>query len=661
MDVPDLPMVLRVLNAYDRGLPLVPDRDQLFDKYCFERGISPLYLHSYLKSLDNYLASVFSRLKRVDFVGFSVWTTNYLSTLMAAAHLKRRAKPPLIIVGGPHATDSLASAALGLRSGLFDIVAHGEGEETLLQVYRQFNLNNDVPNNMPGTVAAKEPNANYQRLRRPPLPMRKIPTPSFSEMCLETYQDEPGLRSVPLQFSRGCTCRCEFCSEWALWHPYRVNSAQRMVNQIEELKRGYGVNFVQFSDSLLNGSLDRLISFVERLLHDSVEISWGGFMRAQMDVKTAALLARAGCNSVFLGIESFSDNTLTLMNKRRTKLENIEAIEAFLSAGIEVTAGFVPGFPGDPRNSFLKSASIFQNLQEKHPGCLSLHVEPFLVQPNAPIYSRLEEVGLTPLGWSHDYLDSAPRYRDITSEIICSVSGENQGIERLGRLRIIKSIDADELSTVSGFFPEEDVEALCTGQYDFEHIFGGWYLASRKIDAGHTVALLMDQSEMEEMDELQFMFPGGKLSHRRIRSFLARLERRHIAFPSRRVVRIVRGLYKRRASATDVFAMSPFVVARSMDWRYRHQVLTVDIVSGQSHRIPSNRRILLNSLRNKPQSENDLRELASTAELPQNRHQLREWIDDLKEKGILVICDERRSVEQDARENLRDIKKQWRP
>ena len=70
-------------------------------------------------------------------------------------------------------------------------------------------------------------------------------------------------------------------------------------------------------------------------------------MRAQMDIETARLLKRAGCEEVFVGIESFSDETLELMNKRRTEADNIRALRAFLTAGISVVAGFIPGFPLD--------------------------------------------------------------------------------------------------------------------------------------------------------------------------------------------------------------------------------------------------------------------------------------------------------------------------
>ena len=43
MDVPDLPLVLHVLDASSRGAGLAPKPDPVIDRYCFERAISPSF------------------------------------------------------------------------------------------------------------------------------------------------------------------------------------------------------------------------------------------------------------------------------------------------------------------------------------------------------------------------------------------------------------------------------------------------------------------------------------------------------------------------------------------------------------------------------------------------------------------------------------------
>src|SRR5436309_495204 len=93
MDIPDLPLVLQLLAAGDSNRPYQVEVDHLIERYCLERGISANYLGSYLSGLNRYYEAAFETYGAADFIGFSVWTSNLLSTLLAAHHLKRRPRP----------------------------------------------------------------------------------------------------------------------------------------------------------------------------------------------------------------------------------------------------------------------------------------------------------------------------------------------------------------------------------------------------------------------------------------------------------------------------------------------------------------------------------------------------------------------------------------
>lgn len=56
---------------------------------------------------------------------------------------------------------------------------------------------------------------------------------------------------------------------------------------------------------------------------------------------------------------------------------------------------------------------------------------------------------------------------------------------------------------VKGTFEEgyDDVISLAT--FHFEHVYGGWYLASKKSSAGHRFSLIVNDEEREELLELQ--------------------------------------------------------------------------------------------------------------------------------------------------------------
>jgi radical SAM superfamily enzyme YgiQ (UPF0313 family) len=623
MDVPDLPLVLGLLAAADSNRPYEVAIDELTERYCLERGISPNYLGSYLNALNRYYEIAFQQYPEVDFIGFSVWTSNLLSTLLAAHHLKRRARPPFIVAGGPQLTESPASAALALRSGLFDAVAKGEGEETLRALYTAFCENGrSRVQGIAGTQYVDSQSGELVSLPRPLMKMDALPVPSFDEMSIDEYQIDED-RTLPFQLSRGCTDKCTFCSEWVFWQRFRPGAANDIATGAGYLRSRYGATYLAFTDSLLNGSSNRLQAFAEELLRQDTKVRWGGFMRADMEESLAQLLHRAGCREVFVGVESFDDETLAAMNKRRTEADNVHALRAFLRAGIFVVAGLIPGFPGDSRRAFLHSVAQIRALQSEFPGRLRVNTEVFRVSPGLPLFRDLEGAGLVPQRWAEDYLDIAPRYLDVTSNIYCSVEGSNQGMERIGRERIAFMIRTDDPVRTDKFDYDDD-EHLAVHEFEASHICEGWHLLCTKLESGWIYALLADRDELEEFQELA---PGGKarsLDAAPLAGYLRELESRHIAFPSRERPPVSPVVFLRRFPDEDVVVrLSQFFVIRSID---EEEILAVNYMNRRFVRRPGEDRSLLDALATEPLT------------VPASMTPRRQSVEKLHRCGIVLAC-----------------------
>jgi radical SAM superfamily enzyme YgiQ (UPF0313 family) len=628
MDIPDLPLILQLLAAADSNRPYQVAIDNLIERYCLERGISPNYLGSYLDALNRYYAIAFEQYTDVDFVGFSVWTSNLLSTLIAAHHLKRRKHPPFIAGGGPQLTESHFSAALALRSGLFDAVVQGEGEETLQALYTAFCENGRKRvEGIAGTVYVDTQSSEVMNSPRPLLKMGALPLPSFDEMAIDEYQIDDD-RTLPFQLSRGCTDKCTFCSEWVFWQRFRPGAPHDTAAGIQDLRSRYGASYIAFTDSLLNGSYNRLQAFAEEVLRQGTKIRWGGFMRADMEESLAHQLYRAGCREVFVGVESFADSTLESMNKRRTEADNQHALRAFMRAGIFVVAGLIPGFPGDSRRGFLHSVAQIRALQSEFPGRLRVNTEVFRVSPGMPLFRNLEGIGLTPRRWSEDYLNIASRYSDITSNVYCSVEGSNQGIERIGRERIAFTIRTDEPVRTDKFDYDDD-EHLAVNEFESRHIVGDWYMASTKSPAARIYALLVGRDELDELLELASRGKNRGLNDRELARCLRTLESRHIVVPSlERPPLLSTRFFRKFPDEEIIVTLSPFVVIRSMDRAHKLEILAVNYVNGRSLRRPRGERGLLEEL-----AEHPMR-------VPVSKKPLRRRLEKLLRFGILTVQDD---------------------
>jgi radical SAM superfamily enzyme YgiQ (UPF0313 family) len=627
MDVPDLPLVLQLLAATDSNRPFQIAIDDLLERYCLERGISANYLSSYLNALNRYYHAVFERYAGVDFIGFSVWTSNLLPTLLAAHHLKRRSHPPFIVAGGPQLTESPASAALALRSGLFDAVVQGEGEESLRALYTAFCENGRKRvQGVAGTLSIATQSGRLLSVPRSLLKMDSLPMPSFDEMAIDEYQIDDD-RTLPFQLSRGCTDKCTFCSEWVFWQRFRPGAPDDAAAAVAQLRSRYGATYIAFTDSLLNGSSSRLESFAEAILRQETKVRWGGFMRADMTESLARLLHRAGCREVFIGVESFDDGTLAAMNKRRTEADNQHALRAFMQAGIFVVAGLIPGFPGDSRRAFLHSVAQIRALQSEFPGQLRVNTEVFRVSPGLPLFRNLEGIGLTPQRWAEDYLNIAPRYLDITSNIYCSVEGSNQGMERIGRERIAFMIRTDAAIRTDKF-DYDDSEHLAIHEFESRHLFGDWHLACTKLDSAWVYALLVDSDELGMLQELASDAKGRGLNSPPLARYLRELESRQIAFPSMEGPPVLQARFFRQFPNEDVVVtLSPFVVIRAMDRRHQQEILTANYVNGRFVRRPNRERALLEELSKQPMS------------VPVSMKPLRRRLEKLQRFGIVAVCE----------------------
>ena len=517
LDVPELPIVLKMLRAFREGEEhIVPERDRTFDDYCMRRLLNPKYVHQYLVTLERFFAGLWRNHAHVDFVGFTTWTTNFLSTLIAAAQLKRARPDAFVVAGGPQVTESLNSAALGLEAGLFDAVVLGEGEQPLLEVYEEFVDNGRKPGgrSIAGVLkrdGAEQPDPTEKRKL---LHLKNLPAPRFDEIDLNAYQGWRDHRMLPYQLSRGCTDKCSFCSEWVFWQNFRLSKPDASVAQISELKDKYGVRHISFTDSLVNGVERRLEMFADSLLTSGTDVSWGGFMRAQMTPDLADLIARAGCNFAFVGVESLSDETLDSMNKRKTGVENVKAIEAFAGAEIPVEVGLITGFPGDSPERFLDTVRGMMALQARFPGRVRVNVEPFRPTPNQPIYAQMQEFGLEPAPWDTETLDLDPHFAHITSEIYCSVSGSNQGVDRLGEQNYVSKVIR------SGPKPAKEF-TIGWGRpqiLDFEHEFvkfqtfsaadlRGWYSVRALHPDGSVRFLILTADEARQLGSLMQAVP----------------------------------------------------------------------------------------------------------------------------------------------------------
>jgi radical SAM superfamily enzyme YgiQ (UPF0313 family) len=192
--------------------------------------------------------------------------------------------------------------------------------------------------------------------------LRDSPTPLWKLLDLRRYA------SMSVQFCRGCPYDCEFCNVTAmLGHRPRTKSAAQMIGELESLHESGWRGSVFFVDDNLIGNkrivkqelLPALAAWQRKRRH--IPFNSQVSMNLADDAELLRLMADAGFDSVFIGIETPDEEALASCNKKQNLGRDlVEDVKRIQRAGIEVNAGFIVGFDSDTVSTFRRQIEFIQ-------------------------------------------------------------------------------------------------------------------------------------------------------------------------------------------------------------------------------------------------------------------------------------------------------------
>jgi radical SAM superfamily enzyme YgiQ (UPF0313 family) len=179
--------------------------------------------------------------------------------------------------------------------------------------------------------------------------------------------------------SRGCPFRCRFCQNHALVRRYRESlggtpaswpycrrrSVDNLLAELAAMKElAPAMKAVMFADDRLAGDREWLAEFARRYPE---EIGLPFIVNAtadQIDAETAALLDRAGCNMVKIGVECAPGRIRREVLGRPHGEKTIRAaFTACKTAGINTMAYIMIGIPGETREDVLSTYRFCTDLR----------------------------------------------------------------------------------------------------------------------------------------------------------------------------------------------------------------------------------------------------------------------------------------------------------
>ena len=192
-----------------------------------------------------------------------------------------------------------------------------------------------------------------------------LPRPHWAPFPVQSYGYRPLLPRrpfLPLTASRGCLYDCGYCAYTAVPALYMVRDPGAVVDELEHLIQRHGVRSVLFRDRCFTARREATVALMEEILRRGVRLSWGCETRTDsLDPQLIALMARAGCQLINLGIESPSRQIARAAGRRSPVGEEcLEIVRECEGQGMAVSAFYILGFPDDTE------ASIRETIRFSH-------------------------------------------------------------------------------------------------------------------------------------------------------------------------------------------------------------------------------------------------------------------------------------------------------
>lgn len=357
--------------------------------------------HTYKPFLLKYLEILLA--DNPDVIGFSCYYTNILATKWMIDAIKSRRPDITIILGGPECHESNFKKPKGA-----DYIFVGESEQNILDF-----LNNWEDGIKPTTDFI---GGLYSDTR---IDIDSLPYPDYSDFDLDKYL---GRGSICAEISRGCIAKCSYCTEVYYWK-FRDRGALTVVDELEYQVNKYGITFVSFVDSLMNGNLKEFRRFCEEIIKRNIKINWWGYARCdgRMDLSYYQAMADAGCQGFNYGIESGSDKVLKLINKKNTVAEINQNIIDSHKVGMKVSACWVIGAPGEDIEAFTHSFNMLWNHRAR---IMAVSPGPGLGDNHGSDYDNREKYNLNPRntswlgGWFTKDLTNTKLHRQIRIKLM---------------------------------------------------------------------------------------------------------------------------------------------------------------------------------------------------------------------------------------------------
>jgi anaerobic magnesium-protoporphyrin IX monomethyl ester cyclase len=250
-----------------------------------------------------------------------------------------------------------------------DAVLLGDAEATLADVAEAWRADAGASlAGIPGLVlrdaatrapVATQPRAGTRDLDALPLPAWDLVD---ADAYRRAWRGAHGRLSWNMVTSRGCPYGCNWCAKPVFGRRYSQRSPASVAEEMRQLKRDIGPDHVWFADDIFGLTARWITQFAAEVRARDARIPFMIQCRADLlDEDVVRSLASAGCEEVWLGVESGSQKILDAMEKGTTVDDVRAATRALRAHGVRACWFLQLGYPTELWDDVLATRDLVRD------------------------------------------------------------------------------------------------------------------------------------------------------------------------------------------------------------------------------------------------------------------------------------------------------------
>ncbi len=334
-----------------------------------------------------------------DLIGVSAMSPTWLPLDPYLRALKCALPGAPVVVGGYQA---IVSPAETISHPAVDYVCVGDGERPLAELILRLR----DPAENAGAIRGlwEKIRGGEVRQSSPALveDLTSLPFPDYRIFARDGdlhYMSPRGVHArslvtVPVVTGRGCPYRCSYCANTILLDRFkkeggflRKYAPEPLVAEIARLRDDYGVQFIQFWDEEFLYDFRYARRLLE-LYRERVGLPFSLFARNEnMTDEICAVLARAGCHSIWFGVESGSEAyRRRYLHRRMTNADLCAAARTAHAHGIKLMGFAMIGLPFESRDDARGTLDLIREVDPE----LAIFSQ-FVPLPGTPLHELCRE------------------------------------------------------------------------------------------------------------------------------------------------------------------------------------------------------------------------------------------------------------------------------